>query len=412
MNAPDLDRLRSLWAEQGRRIDDSLVLDVDAVRASLESRTSAAFVRHRRWRSAGLVFGSALIAALGTFIAQHWGQWDWVAIAALLLPLLLAEFVVDLREWQALRRLDLDAPIMRVRTLLHTLRWRRLRLAKGYLLLSVLLWWPFVLVLFKGLLGADLLRHLPPIVLLSNFVVGLAFIPLAQLAAWALSRRYGHRPGWQRFLDDTAGRTWRTTSDEVAAREAFEAAVADGSLAHASGQLPIGVLDALLSLRRRLLAGILSCAGLVVCFGLFNAGHGGQVQLIVPGVLLLWAALAHMVVQILNREALARVTDVASLRDRLLAAIELRLRVARWTLALSPVLALLLAIVVLRLLGIDWWQVSTGTFVVAGVGALSIVTWLAWQMHTAPETFAPRVVERLGMGFVGHARRVLAILPG
>jgi hypothetical protein len=303
---------------------------------------------------------------------------------------------------------------MQVRTLLHTLRWRRLRLAKGYLLLSVLLWWPVVLLMFKGLLGADLLRHLPPIVLLSNLVVGLAFIPVAQLVAWALARRYGHRPGWQRFLDDTAGRSWRTTSDEVAAREVFEAAVADGSLssALASGPLPAAVAEALATLRRRLLVGILGCVGLIVVLGLFNASHGGMVQLIVPGVLLLWTAVVHMVVQILNREALTRVTDVASLRERLLAAIELRLRVARWTLALAPVLALLLAMVLLPLLDIDWLQLPTVALAIAGVAALSASLSLAWGVWRTRDVFPMRLVERACLGFVGHARRLLASLPG
>lgn len=415
MNAPDLDQLRARWAEHSRRIDDSLVLDVDAVRATLERRTSAAFAWYRRRRVAGLAIGGGCVAALLGFIAAHWGQWDWVAMAGLLLPLLLAEVGIDLREWRALRRLDLGAPVMRVREVLHALRWRRLRLAKGYMLLSLLLWWPFVLVLFKGLFGADLLRWLPPGVLLVNLAVGLAFIPMALVIAWALARRFGHTPGWQRFLDDSPGASWRRASDEFAAREAFETAVADGSLQEAAAPdlFPDDVRDGVRALRRRLLAGILACAALVLSFGLFNIGHGGQARFLVPSLLLMWIALVHMVVQILNRDALSRTGGGAgALRERLSAMLALRRWLALATLALSPLLASLLAVVAGRIaFGADLIRdLPVPAIAGASLLALSASMLLGWRIRRDPAGFAPRLVDAVCLGFMRHARRLLAKL--
>lgn len=416
MNAPDLDQLRARWAEQGRRIDDRLVLDVDAVRATLARKTSAAFAWHRRRRVLGLAVGGSCVAVLLAFITMHWGQWDWVKLAGLLLPLLIAEIAIDLREWLTLRRLDLGAPVMQVRGVLDRLRWRRLRLAKGYMLFSVLLWWPFVLVLFKILFGADLLRWLPPIVLLANLAVGLAFIPVALATAWCLDRWFGHTAGWQRFLDDAAGKTWRRASDEYAVRETFEAAVADGSVEEvlASNFIPEEIHDELRALRRHLLVGILGCGMLVALFGLFNVTHGGQVHFIVSGTLLLWGALAHMVVQILNRDGLSRSAGGAlALRERLAGMMTLRRRVAMATIVLSPLVILPLAVVVAQFsFGVDLvHELSTPTIICIVLLALSASVLLWRRIRRDPAGFAPRLVDALCLGFPARAHRLLAELP-
>lgn len=413
MSAPDLDQLRARWAEQSDRINDRLVLDVDAVRAMLERKTSAAFAWHQRRRVVGLVAGCGCVAALAAFIVAHWGQWDWVWMAALLLPLLLAEVVLDLREWLALRRLDLDAPIMQVRELLHKLRWRRLRLAKGYLLLSLLLWWPLMLVLFKGLFGFDLLHWLDSSVLLVNLAVGLAFIPVALVVSWGFARWYGDTRGWQRFLDDSAGKAWRRASDEFAAREAFESAVADGSAQDAleSDFIPEGIREELHGLRRRLLLGILSCAALVLLFGLFNLGNGGQPRFLIPSLVLLWGALVHMLVQILNREALWPIAGgVTSLRERLSAMLTLRRRVALVTLVLSPILAVLLAIVVGRLLFDADLIGSLPAPVLAGGSLVTLLASasLGWHIRRNP---ASRLVDLICLGLLGRMRGLLGKLP-
>ncbi|MCK9488005.1 MAG: hypothetical protein M0Q42_01130 [Xanthomonadales bacterium] len=414
MSTLDLDKLRGQWARQTRRIDDSLVLDLDTVRARLQRKVVTTFAWHRRRRLAGLVIGGGVLVALLAFMAGHWQQGQWLALAALLLPLLLAELVIDVREWLALRRLDLTAPVMQVRQVLHRLRWRRLRLAKGYLLLSLLLWWPFVLVLFKGLFGVDLLQHLPASVFWVNLVVGVAFIPVAWLVAWALDRRFGHSPGWQRFLDDSAGMTWRRASDAVAEQASFEAAASDGSLSEAASfdALPEAIHAHLRALRRHLLLGIIGCAALIVVFGLFNASHGGQPRFIIAATGLLWCALAHMVVQILNRQALSRLDGgVIGLRERLQAMIALRRRFALATVALSPFMALLAALVVAKVLGMDLTVVLPAAAQIGAGGLALVASAVLWHcIRHDPQAFAPRLIDAVSLGFIGRARGLLATL--
>lgn len=415
MSFPDLDQLRAKWTQQDRRIDDSLVMDVEAMRAMLLRRAASAFVWHRRRRTLGLLVGGGYLAALLAFIALHWGQWNWVAAAAAQVPLLLAEILIDLRERSALRRLDLSAPVVHVRAVLDRLRWRRLRLVKGYLALSLLLWWPFVLVLLKALFGADLLNGLPPGVVLANLVAGVAFIPVALAVSWVLTRAFGRSQGWQRFMDDSAGMSWRHASDAFAEREAFEAALDDGTLEDLSclQPLPAHLVAEVHALRRHLLVGILGCAAVVLMFGLFNAAHGGQAHLLVPSIVLLWGTLAHMIVQILNRQALTRLaSDEKSLRDRLLAALALRRRVALATIGMAPVAALLLAVVVAKaVFATDLANALPREALLAlGVFALA-ASGLSWRrILREPCGVPPRLINLVCLGFVGRAQALIDTL--
>lgn len=411
MSALDLEQMRTRWAEQSRRIDDSLVLDVEAVRTRLRRRVTTTLAWHRRRRVVGMVVACSCLVALSAFITTHIGQWQWVKIAALLVPLLLAEIVIDLREWLALRRLDLDAPVMRVREGLNRLRWRRLRLAKGYMLFSVLLWWPLILVLFKGLLGVDLLRGLPPGVLLVNLAAGLAFLPVALVVAGCLRRCFGQTPGWQSFLDDSAGRSWRRASDAFAEQDAFETAFADGNFQDAVGFAPLAdeVRTDLRALRARLLVGIFGCAGLILLFGLFNVGHGGQVRFIASGTLLLWFSVAHMVVQIIHRHALSRLDGgAAGLRERLLAMMTVRRRLALATVLMVPMLVMPLGIVIAKLFGTDLIQViPVVAQMIIAILALATSALLWRRIRPDPDAFAPGLIDVICFGFMGRARKLL-----
>lgn len=92
----------------------------------------------------------------------------------------------------------------------------RLTTFKWAFLTGQLLWWiPFVLVLFKGLLGVDLytVSAFMPTFIAWNIGFGVAFIPVALWASKLLVGKLGGLPKFQKFTDGIAG------SDVVAARE-------------------------------------------------------------------------------------------------------------------------------------------------------------------------------------------------
>lgn len=350
MNAPDLEALRGRWASAHRRIDAHLRLDPEALRRALSQRRAGAFRRHGRGLIAGMGVMGGVLAALVAFVVSHRADALYLLCALPLLALFGAEWIVDLRQWLALRRLDFAAPVTSVRAQLDTLRARRLRMLRWIFLSCVLLWWPAVAVFFKGLFGVDLVRGLAPSFWWVSLAVGVLFMPLAGGIGWWIARRFGARPGFQQFLDEVAGRSWERAQRALDAQHAFEQALDDGAgdvmarLARGS-MAPPHARPALRALRWRLGLGIGLSALAMLVLGVFNAQQGGQWRFLVPGVLLNLLLLAQLVPNILHLNFLARL-DYGQAPQRLRALFDdmaaLRERVARFSLAVAPLAALLL----------------------------------------------------------------------
>lgn len=140
MNGIDLDTLRAGWSSHQQELDASLRLDAQTLRATLLQRTGAAFRRHRGWLLASLLGASVCFSALMAFIVTHADDSIYRLLATPLAMLALAELIVDWRQWRALSRLDLDAPLLHVQAVLDELRGRVLRLAKWVVVWSAP-WW-------------------------------------------------------------------------------------------------------------------------------------------------------------------------------------------------------------------------------------------------------------------------------
>ena len=346
MNGLDLDALRAGWNHSQRQLDTSLTLDADTLRAALRRRTGAAFRRHRGWLLASLIGAALCFAALVAFIVSHFDDSIYRLLATPLALLALAELAVDWRQWRALARLDLGAPVLQVQTTLDELRGRLLRLATWVLLSSVLLWLPLILVLVKGLTGTDLLDYLHPSVVYVNLLVGVLFVPIALLVMRWVSWRYRQRPGFERFLDDVAGSSFGKARQHFAAQHEFDRAMESGetppTLAdHADPELLAQVHAPLRLLERRLLLALVVYLGLMLATGAFNLLHGGQPRYLVPALLLHFTWLAHMLLAILQRNRVARWRSAGSidaLRALLESIIKERQRAERWTLTATPIL--------------------------------------------------------------------------
>jgi hypothetical protein len=303
----DLDAMRDRWQESGRRAEAALGFDPAVLRAALSARTQRAFRWHSGFLGVGIAVGAAVSALLLAFLLRHLADWRYALMSGSLLALVGAELVVDLRQFLALRTLAPDAPLLQVRATLDQLRARRATMAKWIALTALLLWWPALLVAFKALTGVDALRFVPESVVWVNLALGLVAIPLGLLLSSWLSRRYGASAGYRRLQVEAGGESWKRAEDAFAAREEFEARLADGTLGldPAPLELPAELALPLRALRLRLNLGIGLYAALIVATGVFNAMHGGQLWPIVGGVLvnLLWVT--QMVGSILHRRAAA-----------------------------------------------------------------------------------------------------------
>jgi hypothetical protein len=330
----DFDSLRGRWQDSGKRAEAAIGFDAPALRAALAARGTRALRWHAGFLGVGVAVGGALAAALGVFVLHHIGDWRYALMSCALLALVLAELVVDLRQFVALRALDVGAPLMVLRSTMDELRARRATMAKWIAVTALLLWWPALLVAFKALAGVDALRFVPASVVWVNLAVGVAAIPIGlALSSW-LSRRYGATAGYRRLQLEAGGESFKRAEDALAAREDLEAKLADGTLAPdaAPVELPATLRSPLRSLRTRIDLGIGAYALLIVATGVFNAMHGGQPWPLVGGVLLNLLWVSQLVGSILHRRAAdspAPGVSLASWRDGLLAVASGRERALR-----------------------------------------------------------------------------------
>lgn len=407
MNPLDLDTLRGRWAEQGRALDQRLHLDLAAVRAQLDRRTASAFRRHRGWLLAGLALAVPAILGLLAFITVHWGEWTWVLLAAVLLPLAISEGIVGFLEWRALRALDLSLPAIELQQRLDRLQTRRQRQTRLLLSCSVLLWLPLLAVLVKGLFGGDLLRGLHASVWWVNIGVGLAFIPLSLgAAAW-----------WrQRFASKTGsagdGDSWARARAELDARLAFDLdAERDPEAALQSQTLPEDLRADVAALRRRLLIGILVCTAGLILIGLFNAAHGGLPQFIVPGVLINLWLVSQMAPSIQLRLALNPLPGgLSAFRARLESALRLRRRFALGGVIALPLMVLMLVQVVAKAaLGMDVFAVlgAHGSVAIIALAATCSGLLLVARRRQNPSKWLAGWAEALSGFALGRSKALL-----
>src|SRR5664279_3737430 len=178
----ELEDLRIEWAARDRALEAAIRLNTAMLRESwLQTQ------RTRIQRLGPLGPFSILVwiltgLLLALFLVHHIGEPKFLLPALALQTWVVVFGVAGVRQWQALRRLDLGGPLIRLQTELETLRIRRLRAFKWSLLTGQVVWWvPFLIVTVKGVLGVNLYTLSPWMreFLFWNVLGGLAFIPLA-----------------------------------------------------------------------------------------------------------------------------------------------------------------------------------------------------------------------------------------
>ncbi len=417
MSGMDLDAMRDRWASANRDVDAQLTMDVAAVRVTLQRREKNLFQRHSGWLLAGIVAGFALTAVLIAFIVVTAQDLRYVGMAALLLILVVAELVVDWRQWRALSQLDFDRPVLAVRAELGALRVRRLAMVKWIFLTAFFLWLPMLMVFVRGVFGVDLLRVLDPSFIWINQAVTLAVIPLGLGISHWTARRFGQSTGYQGFLDDLAGRSWSRAQKAFDTRQRFEADVqqcgASETLRRRIAAPPPAVLVVpLRALQRRIVLAIVVFAVCVIGSGAFNGLHGGQVPFLVPGVALHLFLVMNLVAAIVHLAFLSRLDfaePTTSLSAQLGAASAWRSHMARWSLALSPIAVLLLAQVLAKaVLAVNLAAGLPWPALLLGAALLGVLVWRRCrQKHTQSVAL---LLNALSFGAIKRSAALMQLL--
>lgn len=414
MSTLDLDALKNRWAAQSRELDQQLTLDIAAVRRRLGASTATALERQKRSRLHALALDAAVLVFALVFMARHLADLPYLLLALPFALFALLAGSVDLREWQALGRVDFAQPLTLLRTQYDVLRRRRLQLALAIAQVSTLLWLPMLMVLVQGFFGIDLLRRLPFSMIAVNVGIGLVQIPLLTLVVRWMARRWPDSAALRRFADEAAGSDWQRTSAHLERQLDFERGVEDGqaeqALRRSRQLLPPPIETLRVAARRRIDQSIAVVAVLILLSGIFNSRHGGDAAALIPGVLLHLVAIGWLIAAIVQHDRLAVPTDrLEPWRDRLQAVLRARRVLLRCYIAAAPLLALaLLQVLGLAVASVDLWQ-SLGLATWLGLGLIATVaTALLWrQWRREPQRFAARSIAALSLGSLARVQSVI-----
>ena len=180
----DLDDIKAEWARRDQQLIDVLRLNARLSREVLIAPHQQRIRRAGAMGWFGMTMWILFLLGFGSFTADHFGEWKFFLPGAALQIWTIVMGVLTIREREALRAVDFSLPLVDIQSRLANLRMQRARSVQWAFLTGQILWWiPFVIVLFKGLLGVDLYRASPfmPPFIAWNLVFGIAFIPAALL---------------------------------------------------------------------------------------------------------------------------------------------------------------------------------------------------------------------------------------
>ncbi len=210
-----LDDLKTEWMARDRQLETQLRMNTLMLRETLLDKHSATLGSATTGNVFQILFTLPFLAFFGWFIARHLEQPAFLLPAVLLQVWTVAMLALSIHQRSQVRSLDYGRPVLELQRQIALIKISRLNTFKWAFLTGQLLWWiPFVLVLFKGLLGVNLYTAsaFMPTFIAWNIAFGVAFIPFALWASKQLAGRLSGSPGFQKFTDGIAG------SDVVVAR--------------------------------------------------------------------------------------------------------------------------------------------------------------------------------------------------
>ncbi|MBV8519653.1 MAG: hypothetical protein JO197_19835 [Acidobacteria bacterium] len=227
----DLDELKARLAAHDEKLDRLVRLDAARVRAMQLDKTHASL----RWLGRGVAFELLMtivaVVWLGDFVFTHLREPRFLVPALLVDCGAIAYLGNCIRQLAALARLDYSQPVVTVQKELGKLRILRIRTTRWTMMVSLVCWFPVLVVLVEGFFGVDLWRILGAVgAQHETFVLWLVLNVLFGVAAagvllW-LARRYEARaersPRLQRLMDEFAGRSLTNALRSLQAVREFE----------------------------------------------------------------------------------------------------------------------------------------------------------------------------------------------
>jgi hypothetical protein len=218
----ELDELKEKWAEHDRKLEQSVRLNRELLKAMNLRRVESALRRLRIYAGLEAVMWLVVIVALGNFVYEHIGMPRFALPAIALDAMAIGMLSALIRQMVGTSRIDYGQPIAEIQRRVEAVRMLRIRTTQWALLGGTLFWVPFVIVVFKAFFGVDVYREVDEAWLIVNVLCGLAVFPAA---IW-VSKKYGDRmdrsPFIHRMMKDLAGNNLTAAQGFLATLREFE----------------------------------------------------------------------------------------------------------------------------------------------------------------------------------------------
>jgi hypothetical protein len=203
-----IDELKLAWEAQDRKLDASLRLSHELLRAEKLNRVRSPLRRLVLELGLRIAASAVGLVVVGNFLAQHITEARFVWPAAMIDAWLILCVAASIQQLVQANRIDYDEPVTSIQRQLGELRIFRLRTFRLELLTGQIVWWlPFFIVAVKALFGIDAYRFLSSTYIVVNLLFGLAIIPLAIWMAKRFDRRIERSALVGRLADAIAGRS-------------------------------------------------------------------------------------------------------------------------------------------------------------------------------------------------------------
>jgi hypothetical protein len=217
----NLDEMKQTWAEQTRKLDRALSLNLQVLKSVHLDKTVSALGRYKAGRVFELVVGAISAGFLGAYVF-HRMTVPTLAIPALILDVFAIVGVAGtVRQLILLQRINFADPVATIQRKVEEVKLDMLRPVR-LMVLSLPFYMAYLALGFDLLFGVDILAQGAPALLWANFALGAVFFAPAVWLFRNLSFRNAGHPLVRIFIEGAGGKQLVAAIDFLGRVEEFE----------------------------------------------------------------------------------------------------------------------------------------------------------------------------------------------
>ncbi len=217
----ELEALKKSWEQYDKKLDQYLKLNQRIFKEMNLTKTRSSLLSILIFRIVEAVIFLAAILALGTFIGNHCGSFQFVIPAAILQIFAITGLAGSIGQIALISQIDFAAPITKMQKKLEQMKMHMIQTAR-IMILSIPFYLAYIVLGFKLFFGVDIVAQGNPDWWLANIILSLLFIPLAVWIYRKLSWKNMHIPWVKGFFYSAGGRQMTKAMDFLREIDSFE----------------------------------------------------------------------------------------------------------------------------------------------------------------------------------------------